>query len=199
MVAHPRLHAGKPVVVIDVVARLVDLDQHMHIRAGIPVEAVPLVGRDPFRRGKHVRGWMAPVLDNEPAFLCGGMPKELCAQLAIVPRPIVLGIGSRVDGDEPLAAFHKRLDRRLLLWCEDVLGGHQEDDDIKVSEEVRSDERRVFSRRDAPFGLLRNLHQGLDCRWNHLVSVAGRFGDHEEVDPWTWSWGRRVGRKNGAE
>src|SRR5579863_4907144 len=112
----------------------------MHIWTGIPIEAIPLVGRDPFLRGKHARGRMAPVLDHQTALLGGGMPEKLSAQLAIVPRPIVLGVCSRVNGDEALAALHKCLDRRLFVRREDVLGGHQKDDYIEVAEKVRSDQ-----------------------------------------------------------
>jgi len=62
----------------------------VHVRPGVPAETVPLIRGNPTLRRERNLWPVAPVLDKKAGLLRRRMPEELCAKLAVVPRPIVL-------------------------------------------------------------------------------------------------------------
>ena len=66
--------------------------------------------------------------------LHGGMVHEVGADQTAIPGPVVLGVGGRVDADEPVSRADVAFQRLFFAGAEDVPGRIEKHDDVEVVE-----------------------------------------------------------------
>ena len=107
-------------------------------------EVVPLVRTLPALRQAR-GGGVCGVLDLDGRGRgAGRVVVEVGADQVAVPRPVVLGVGGRVDAGVAAAGLDVALERRLLGRGEHVTGGGEEDDDLVLLEVGVVEDRAVL-------------------------------------------------------
>ena len=109
------------------VCAFVEADKDSDSVAGISPEVVPLVRSRP--SGRQMRRRRVASIDDQRGLLDCRMIQEVRPDETPVPRPVVLGIGRRVDPDETAALLDVALEGRLLFGVEYISAGVQEHDD----------------------------------------------------------------------
>ena len=147
-------------VLLDVGA-LVELGQDVDVlRLG--GEVVPLVGAHPVG-GNPLHGGVirVDVLDRRLLELVRAarvVEEQRPAARVRHPVPVAVGVGGRVDADEPLAALQPALERRALGRVEDALAvGVQHHDDLVRAQGRVGELRRVLGERHRE--VLRRAHR----------------------------------------
>src|SRR5437016_9655044 len=85
------------------ITRLVERRQHMHGAARISAKVVPLVGPPPDYR-QILGRWMGGIRDMDRRGLDLRVAREIGADELPVPGPLILGVASRVNSNEPAAS-----------------------------------------------------------------------------------------------
>ena len=173
------------------VARLVERRQHVDVAARVGAVVVPLVKAAPAVR-QVLGGRMVLVGDLDRRLLLRRVLLEVRADEVAVERPVVLGVGRRVDPDVSATVGDVVLERVLLPLVEHVTGRAQEDHRVVVAQ-VRGLERgRVLGRVDGEVVRRAQLLDPSDSRLDRVVPEARGLGEHQDLE-------LRCGRSNRRE
>lgn len=148
--------------------------------AGVGAVVVPLVGPRPGVvqvRGRRV----GVVLGGEAGLLDRRVALEPRPDQVLVLRPVVLGVGGRVDADEAAAPVDVFLQGALLGVVQDVAGGGEEDDGLVVGEVLRGEGGHVLGGGDGEVVLRAELLEGGDARRDGVVAESGGLGEDQDL------------------
>ncbi len=171
-------------------------DEDVDFGAGVGFPVVPFVGAGPFQ-GEALHGWVLGVFDGELDGLPSGrVALEVGADEIGVPGPVVFGVARAMDSDPTTASLDELLHGSLLVWIEDIAGGHGEDDAPVLLEVVFGEDAGIFG--GVNFELVR-LAKGSDCfdtGGDGIVTEAGRLGKDKELG--NCGGGQQRGEEHGS-
>jgi hypothetical protein len=132
-------------------------------------------------------GRVCPVLDALGCLLDRRVRGELRADQLAVERPVVFGVGGRMNARVPTAAPDVGLERTLLGGVEHVAGGVEEDHRLVLRQVRRTEGVRVLGRGDGETVGRAQLADQLETLRDGVMPESGGLGEHQDVV-------RRIGR-----
>ncbi len=153
----------------------------MHGVTRVGAVVVPLVVPVPARRQVR-RRLVRVVLDLDGRVLVLRVAVEVRADQLAVPRPVVLGVGRRVDARVPAAVLDVALERGLLVVVEDVARRGQPHDGVVLREVLVRERSCVLGRGHLEVVLLAELLDRRDARGDRPVPEPGGLAEDEHVE-----------------
>src|SRR5262245_25937259 len=107
--------------------------------------------------------------------LNGRMIRKVCADKLAIPRPVILGVSSRMDADESPTLPDKTLKPRLLFRIQNVAGSMQKNHHPIAGQIFVGEYRCVFTGIHRKMLWCAQSLDGSNTRRNRLVAKAGSF------------------------
>ncbi len=162
------------------VGRLVQRRQHVRDVTRVGAVVVQLVGPHP-GGGKLGRRGVRAVLHPHGDLLDRGVGGEPGTHELTVVRPVVLGVGRRVDADVAAARGDVGLEGGLLGGVQHVAGGAQEDHGLVLCQVGRGERGGVLGGVDGEVVRRAEVPDGLDADGDRVVPEPRRLGEHEHL------------------